>query len=173
MCKQEHIECLSGNMLGCSSEKNGEWKKNFVKKSHMLWKKRIIDDATSDESGDEDFICDFSEPESDISVDENNNYTSLEDINLEKYVLYVSEQKNVHLASIVEYTVDKVILKIARKYGIRGNQITFIWPAVDQLVVVENFAKHLKGLPDPIADRRYSLTFRLEAFGKILPKNIL
>ena len=133
-------------------------------------KKRILDDATSDESGDEDFICDFSEPESDISVDENNNYTSLEDINLEKYVLYVSEQKNVHLASIVEYTVDKVILKIARKYGILGNQITFIWPAVDQLVVVENFAKHLKGLPVPIADRRYSLTFRLEAFGKILPK---
>ena len=73
----------------------------------------------------------------------------------------------------MEYKVDKVILKIARKYGIRGNQITFIWPAVDQLVVVENFAKHLKGLPVPISDRRYSLTFRLEAFGKILPKNIL
>ena len=102
MCKQEHIECLSGNMLGCSSEKNGEWKKNFVKKSLKLRKKRIVDDATSDESGDEEFICDFSEPESDISVDENNNYTSLEDINLEMYVLYVTEQKNVHLDSIVE-----------------------------------------------------------------------
>ena len=88
-------------------------------------------------------------------------------------MIYESELKKYHLASILEYTVDKVILKIAKKYGIRDNQIPFIWPAVDHLVVVENFAKHLKGLPDPIADRRYSLTFRLEAFGKTLPKNIL
>ena len=89
-----------------------------------------------------------------------------------KYVLYEYEQKKYHIGSIVEYTVDKVILKIARKYGIRSNQITFIWPAIDHLAIVENLTKHIKSLPDPIADRRYSLTFRLEAVGKMLRKNI-
>ena len=86
-------------------------------------------------------------------------------------MLYEYEKKKYHLGSIVEYTVNKIILKIANKYGIRGNQITFIWLAIDNLLVVES-SKHLKCLTDPIADRRYSLTFRLEAFGKMLPKNI-
>ena len=165
--------CLTGDVLSCTSKKNGEWKKNYIRKVHKIRKTKIVVEVSSEESEDEEFIYEYSDDqESDISDQENNDTNSLEDLSKGRYVLYESKEKKYHVGSIVEYSDEKVVLKIAKKHGVRGNKITFVWPVIDNFVVVENLTKHVKVLPDPIANRRYSLIFNLEAFGKKLPKNI-
>ena len=165
--------CLCGNMLGCTTKNNGEWNRNCIRKAHKTRKAKTVNVVTSEESEDEEFIYEYSDQESDISDDEINNINSLEDLSKGRYVIYEYEQKKYQVGSIVEYTVDKIILKIARKYGRRGNQITFVWPATDHFVAIENPTKLLRCLPDPIADRiGSSLIFKLEAFGKMLPNHI-
>ena len=47
---------------------------------------------------------------------------------------------NSTFSSIIGTINDRVMLKTARKYGVNGNKITFVWPLHDDIVDVEKLS---------------------------------
>ena len=167
-------KCLVGDMLNCTSTKNGNWKKYIIKKDHLTRKFRDERNETNEDTEDEEFYYDSSDSQESESSDDEENITScFEDLSKGNYVLLEYREKKYYVGSIVEYSVDNIVLKLARLYGVKGKQITFVWPHIDHVVVVENLTEGIKCLPDPVADRRgSSLIFNLKSFGKLSLKNI-
>ena len=163
--------CQTGEVLQCTSEKNGTLKNYVIDKSINLKQLSSPDDNSGSESSDyEEFMYDSAADSSDEeSSEEDFQSSNIDDLTQGRYVLFKFTDQKFYVSSIIGTINGCVMLKTARKYGVNGNKITFVWPTYDDIVDVEKLSDScLKALPNPATDRRgSSLIFNIKVFGEV------
>ena len=158
--------CKRGDMLSCVSVVHGAWKNYQIAKAVRDNENlEVSDDELTDE---EDFVScdeDSSDEESDDEMEILSNTAS---VCVGRFVLYQFMPKKFYVGSVVGQTETDKSVRLMRRYGMANNKVTFLWPDIDDIVVVDNSDGALKGLPNPALNRRgTSVTLHTRAFGKI------
>ncbi len=136
--------------------------------------------SSSDESCEEDFEYDSAlddsgdSSDSDSEEEEAVNLT-LDDVFNGRFVLYRWSVKEYYIGTVTDITINdvkyEITVSLMKKYSVRGNRVTFNWPTVPHIVVIDDFT--LRSIPVPIIDRRgTSAIYDIKNFNKIPINNI-
>lgn len=109
----------------------------------------------------------------DEEAEESVNLT-LDDMFNGRYVLYRWSKKEYYIGTVTDITAKdekfEVTVSLMKKYSVRGNRVTFNWPAIPHIVVIDDLPTSccLRSIPVPIIDRRgTSAIYEVKNFGKI------
>ena len=139
------------------------------------------EDESSNEEFDYDSTIDDSGESSEESSDEEEEAVNLsvQDVFNGRYVLYRWSAKEYYIGTVTDITSDgdkhEITVSLMKKYSIRGNRITFNWPTVPHVVVIDDLPTSccLRSIPTPLINRHCTTTiYDINNFNKI-PLNIL
>ena len=94
-------------------------------------------------------------------------------------MLYRWSGKEYYIGTVTDITVKdekyEITVSLMKKYSVRGNRITFNWPVVPHIVVIDDLPTSccLRSIPVPIIDRRgTTVIYEIKNFSKIPINNI-
>ena len=139
---------------------------------------------SEEESSDEEFeydseIDDSSESSEESSDDEEEvvrQNLSIEDVFNGRYVLYQWSAKENYIGTVTDITSNdakyEITVSLMKRYTVRGNRITFNWPTIPHVVVIDDLPTSccLRSIPVPLTDRRGTTAiYNIKSFNQKIP----